>query len=231
MDGDGDVDLIVGNLGLNAALKTSPDAPVRVYMKDFDANGTLDHLLTTYKNGIAYPFASPDELFQQIPSLAPNYATYADFGDSRLEDIFTPKQLRDALVEEVVTFATTYFENNGDGIFAPRALPTEAQFAPVYAILADDFDDDGHQDLMLAGNFYGVRPRRGRYDASYGLLLRGDGQGGFEPLTLEASNLIIEGQIRALQPLRHADGSRLILAARNDASLQVFRWRRPLGRP
>ncbi|MFB3132621.1 MAG: FG-GAP-like repeat-containing protein, partial [Rhodothermales bacterium] len=101
LDGDGDVDLIAGNLGLNSSLKTSPDAPVRVYMKDFDANGTLDQMLTTYKNGVAYPLASPDELIQQIPSLAPRYATYADFGDSRLEDIFTPDQLRDALVEEV----------------------------------------------------------------------------------------------------------------------------------
>ncbi len=93
MDGDGDVDLIVGNLGLNSSLKTSHEAPVRIYMKDFDANGTLDQVLTTYKNGIAYPFASPDELFQQIPSLAPRYTTYADFGDSRLDDIFTPDQL------------------------------------------------------------------------------------------------------------------------------------------
>ena len=226
MDGDGDMDLIAGNLGLNSSLKTSPDEPVRMYVKDFDANGTLDHLLTTYQNGVAYPFASRDELIQQIPSLAPRYATYADFGDSRLEEIFTPDQLRSAHVEEVYTFATAYFENDGQGTFAMRPLPAEAQFAPVYAILIDDFDGDGFQDLMLAGNFYGVRPRRGRYDASYGLLLRGDGLGGFEPVPLEASNLVIDGEVRALQPLRHADGSRLILAARNDAAFQVFR-RRP----
>ena len=106
-------------------------------------------------------------------------------------------------------------------------LPPEAQFAPVYAILIDDFDADGHLDLMLAGNFFGVRPQRGRYDASYGLLARGDGQGGFESVSLEAGNLVIDGEVRALQPLRHADGSRLIVAARNDAALHVVRRRRP----
>ena len=227
MDGDGDVDLIGGNLGLNSALKTSPDEPVRMYVNDFDANGSLDHLLTTYKNGIAYPFASRDQLIQQVPSLAPKYATYADFGDSRLEEIFTPNQLRDALVEEVYTFSSAYFENDGSGSFTMHPLPPEAQFAPVYAILIDDFDADGHLDLMLAGNFFGVRPQRGRYDASYGLLARGDGQGGFESVSLEAGNLVIDGEVRALQPLRHADGSRLIVAARNDAALHVVRRRRP----
>jgi hypothetical protein len=127
------------------------------------------------------------------------------------------------MVKEVYLFDTVYAENNGDGTFAIHPLPLPVQFAPVYAILAEDVDRDGHKDLILAGNFDGVPPRRGRYDASYGWFLRGDGQGGFAVIEPAASTLWITGQARALRRLRQADGARLILVARNDAPVQVFR--------
>ena len=98
-----------------------------------------------------------------------------------------------------------------------QPLPLRVQLAPVHALLADDFDEDGHKDLILAGNFDGVPPRRGRYDATYGWFARGDGQGGFEVIEPATSNLWLEGQTRALRRLQHADGTLLILAARNNA--------------
>ena len=119
-------------------------------------------------------------------------------------------------------------ENNGDGTFSLRPLPLPTQFAPVRAMLAQDFDQDGLTDLILAGNFDGVPPRRGRYDASYGWLLRGDGQGGFDVIEPMTSNLWMTGQVRALRRMQRVDGARLILAARNDAPLQVIQWRPPL---
>jgi hypothetical protein len=113
--------------------------------------------------------------------------------------------------------------NDGNGRFTVRPLPVEAQFAPIYAALADDFDGDGRTDLLLAGNFYGVTPVRGRYDASYGLLLRGAGDGRFESVDLERSGLVLEGQVRRLRSIRAADGSRLIAVARNDSTLRILR--------
>ena len=102
-------------------------------------------------------------------------------------------------------------------------LPTEAQLAPIYAVLADDFDGDGQVDLLVGGNFFGVTPVRGRYDASRGLLLRGAGNGRFVPVEMERSNLDIEGQVRNMGLLRRAGGDRLIVVARNDEKLVFIR--------
>jgi enediyne biosynthesis protein E4 len=125
-------------------------------------------------------------------------------------------------VLEAKELASVVALNNGDGTFTVTPLPVEAQFAPIRAVLADDFDGDGHTDLLVAGNFHGVTPMRGRYDASYGLLLRGDAKGGFEVVDLEAGGLVIEGEVRAMQMLRGADGSRNVVVARNDAGLQML---------
>lgn len=232
MDGDGDVDLIAGNLGLNARPKATPEQPARLFVKDFDRNGTLDPIFTYYKGGVSYPMATRDQLIRQIQPLGLKLISYADYGASRVEDLFSANLLEDATVHEAHTFATAYLENQGDGTFQVHALPLQAQFAPVYAILAGDFDGDGHEDLLLAGNFSGVTPTEGRYDASYGLLLRGDGKGGFDPVQPVESNLYLTGEIRHLGVLRRKNGERLIVAARNDDSLQIVRpLRLPSGTP
>ena len=227
MDGDGDVDFVAGNLGQNAYLRADAEHPVRLYGSDFDANGQPDQVLTLYKNGNEYLFASLHELLLQFPTLAARYPTYAAFRGSRPEDLFGKEALANAEVKAAYTFDTVYGKNDGDGTFTLHPLPRQAQLAPVHALLAEDFDGDGNKDLILAGNFDGVPPRRGRYDAGYGWLLRGDGRGGFEAVEPSVSNLWLEGQIRALRWMQRADGSRLIVAARNDAALQIVRWNKP----
>ncbi len=223
LNGDGRKDLVLGNLGLNSYIRGSPAEPARLYVNDFFGNGTLEQILTFYKHGVSYPVAGRDELVRVMPQLRDKYPSYASFGDSRIEDIFPASELRRAAVLEARDFATSVALNKGDGTFDLRALPAEAQFAPVYAALADDFDRDGHADLLLAGNFYGVTPVEGRYDASYGLLLSGDGRGGFVPVDLEQSGLVIEGQVRHMAQLTGASGERLIVVARSGDRLQVLR--------
>ena len=129
----------------------------------------------------------------------------------------------EAALKTAYLFDTVYAASEGDGTFAVRALPPSVQFAPVRAILAEDIDVDGHKDLILAGNFDAVPPRRGRYDASYGWYLRGDGRGTFAVVEPAESNLWLTGQVRALRQVRGADGTSLIVAARNDAPLQIVR--------
>jgi len=223
LNGDGRQDLVLGNLGLNSYVRASPGEPARLYVRDFFGNGTLEQLLTFYKQGVSYPLAGRDELLRMMPQLRGRYPSYASFDASRIEDILPASELRQANVLEAREFASAVAINGGNGSFDLRPLPIETQFAPVYASLGEDFDGDGHTDLLVAGNFYGVTPVHGRYDAGYGLLLRGDGTGRFESVDLEASNLFIEGQVRHMALLRREGGERLILVARNHDRLQVLR--------
>ena len=110
--------------------------------------------------------------------------------------------------------------------FTLQALPNEAQFAPIFAVLARDFDGDAHVDLLLAGNFYGVTPMLGMYDASYGTLLRGSGAGVFSAMSLSESGLAIDGQVRDIKPLRHARWGEVLAVARNNERLIFLRRRR-----
>lgn len=223
--GTGRQDLVLGNLGLNSYLRASRKEPVRLYINDFSHSGGLEQILTFYKNGVSYPLAGRDELVQKIPSLRSKYPTYKDFGASRIEDIFPAADLKSATVREAYTFASAVALNNANGTFTVRQLPTEAQFAPIYASLAQDFDGDGHVDLLVGGNLYGVMPALGRYDASYGLVMRGRGNGSFEPMSMEESGVAIDGQVRRFRSLRDAKGQRLIVVARNNDKLEILRVR------
>jgi hypothetical protein len=121
--------------------------------------------------------------------------------------------------KSVYTFATSLVRNNGDGSFRLVPLPAEAQLAPVYGILATDVDHDGRIDLLLGGNFDGVQPELGEMRASYGLLLRGDGKGGFRPVPARQSGFVAPGQTRDIQRLRTAHGDLYLVARNNDRPL------------
>jgi hypothetical protein len=223
VNADGRVDLVLGNLGLNSYIRASRDEPARMYVHDFFQTDALKQVVTFYKHGESYPLLGRDDFVRLMPALRSRYDSYAKFGASRIDDILPADELKKATVMQAQTFASSVALNEGDGTFDLQPLPVEAQFAPVYAATADDFDGDGRVDLLLAGNFYGVTPLLGRYDAGYGLLLRGDDTGRFMAVDLEESGLEIEGQVRDMKWLRHASGGRVIVIARNNDGLQVLR--------
>jgi len=128
-------------------------------------------------------------------------------------------------VKTAHTFASVYAQNQGDGTFAVEVLPSRAQFAPIHGTLVHDLDANGTRDVMLGGNFYAVKPKQGRYDASYGTVLRGDSSGHWDPAPPPESNLYLRGEVRALRLLKRADGTHFVLVARNDARPQVVRLR------
>jgi hypothetical protein len=238
-NGDGRPDLVLGNLGLNAYLRASVDEPARLYVHDFARSGSLQQVLTFFKRGTSYPLAGRDELMRVVPALKAKYPSYAAFGAATIEDAFPRADLRAARVLEARTFASAVAVNRGDGTFALAALPVEAQFAPVRAALATDVDGDGRPDLVLAGNDHGVPPMLGRYDASWGQLLRNVGPADvargagsvaataraprFAAVDLAASGLLLDGQVRHLALARTANGGRVLVAARNGLPLQFVR--------
>ena len=223
LNGDGWPDLVLGNLGLNSWIRASRDAPARMYVHDFGDNGIVEQILTVERGGARSPVAGRDELLRAIPELRARYPTYRAFGAARLEDLFPARELRAATVLEAGTMASSVALNDGAGRYALHQLPREAQFAPVRAILARDFDGDGRTDVLLGGNFFGVTPMRGRYDASYGTLLRGLGDGRLVPVDMEQTGVVIEGQVRALALARQAGGGRLVMVARNNGTMHILR--------
>jgi len=221
----------VGNAGLNSFLTASREEPARLYVNDFShrGSGNVEQIITSFRGGASYPLAGRDELVDRIPALKQKYPTYAAFGASKVEDIFSRSDLRQAELREAHTFASLIMGYSGysSGKIVGGRLPTQAQLAPIYAILPGDFDGDGKTDLLVGGNLYGVLPILGRYDASYGLMLRGNGLGSFVPVDMEQSGFVVDGQIRDIKKLRGPNGLQFIAVARNNDRLLLFRVSSP----
>jgi hypothetical protein len=220
--GDGRTDFVVGNLGLNTRLRATEREPLTMYVKDFDRNGSVEHILSQYNDGVSYPMALRDDLIGALPFLRPRYPDYEGYALQTVTDIFSPDELADAVVKQAYTFATSLARNNGDGSFTLLPLPLEAQIAPVYGILPADVDGDGHLDVLLAGNFDGVKPELGRMSAGHGLILRGDGTGGFQPIPAVGSGFLVPGQARDIRRIRTARGDLYFVTRTSDRPL-IFR--------
>jgi hypothetical protein len=224
---DGPPDFVAGNLGHNATLRARPDEPVRLYVHDFDEDGDTDPIVTRYRNGTSTPIAGRDRLAQQLGFIREKFPTYASFGDATIEEIVPEGTLGAATVREAKTFASTYVENEGDGRLTVRPLPDRAQLSPMYGVWTHDLNRDERPELVMGGNFYGTHPAQGRYDASYGTVLRRDSTGQWTARPPASSHLYLDGQVRALRSLRTADGDLLLVAARNDDTLQIHRVQVP----
>jgi hypothetical protein len=224
--GHGRVDFIVGNLGLNTRLQANAKEPVTMYVKDFAHNGFVQQIISYYNKGKAYPLALRDDLIRSLPFLKDRYPSYKDYASQTMADVFSQKDLSDAVVKNAYTFATTLVRNNGDGTFTMVPLPLEAQIAPMYGILAADIDGDGKTDLLMAGNLDGVKPDIGKMSASYGLYLRGDGKGHFTPVRELESGFFVPGQARDIQRVRTRKGNIYVVSRSNDRPL-IFRANAP----
>jgi hypothetical protein len=216
MDGDGDLDLIAGNWGLNSSIKVSRSEPATMFYNDFDNNGSVDPLICYYIQGKSYPMATRDEITDQIVSLRQKFPTYDSYADATIEDILTEDQLKSAKRLTTDHFETTYFEND-KGVFKAKELPLQANFFPVYAITTGDFDHDGKQDIILAGNIDHARIKIGKIDAGYGVLLKGDGKGHFEYVPQLKSGLIVKGCTRDLIKIKGKGADRLIFTVTDQA--------------
>jgi len=222
-DNDGDMDFVVGNLGLNNKIKASENEPFEIYAKDFDNNGKQDLVLGYYYDNKLYPFHGLKALSMQLPILNRKFITYDSFGRATLVDIFGEERLKTALNYKATNFATCYVENLGDGTFKVKPLCNAAQVSSVNGIVVQDADNDGYMDLILAGNFYGFEVSIPRNDASIGLFLKGNGKGDFIPVPHYKSGLSVKGDVRHIQLIHIGkDAKNGVLAAKNDDFLQII---------
>jgi hypothetical protein len=221
IDHDGDLDLVAGNLGTNSKLHASKQEPVRLYVSDFDKNDSTDQLLTHFLHGKEYIFYTRDEITKQMPHLKKKYLSYHKYASATLHDIFNEEQLSSAQQYTVNEFRSCLIENLGKGKFKVKPLPKAAQFSTINSILTGDFNQDGHTDLLVAGNFYPINIQMGRMDASYSLLLEGNGKGDVIAVPSFKSGFSAKGEVRALRQIV-VGGRTYFLAVRNNDTVLTF---------
>ncbi len=222
INGDGDTDLVAGNLGLNTYFKASPAGPMTIYSSDFNGDGLLDPVLCLYNKGKEYPYFSRDELLEQIPSLQKKIARYADYADAQMKDLFSPGQLAAAHTVGIDRLESLCLIREGKEKWSRHPLPEYAQMSILNGILPYKNSKDGPAGLIVSGNFYPMRAQMGPLDAGIGLVLAGDGKGGFIPEPYARTGLCIRGDIRDMVRVKGRSGS-VIIAAANDGPIQVIR--------
>ncbi|MFT5998718.1 MAG: hypothetical protein ACI81P_001172 [Neolewinella sp.] len=196
LNGDGQPDILAGNEGLNNTFGASPEQPVELHAVDYDENGTIDPILSYYaKDGKRYPDATRDELLGQLTGLRKRYPNYKSYADQTLDEVF-PSWPDGTLHLTAERLETTLYLSQPDGSYRSSPLPVEVQYAPVHTISLLDYNDDGNHDLLLCGNDHLEKQRWGRSDANAGLLLRGDGKGGFTHVPQAESGFKLTGDVR-----------------------------------
>ncbi len=221
-DGDGDTDLIAGNIGNNHTYNVGPETPLTLYVKDFDQNGTEDPVMTYYNQGREVVKVPRDQLISQIPAIKKRFPKYKEYAEADFEGTFLEEEINDAQTLVATEFGSSYFENQGNGRFIKKEFPARAQFAPLLAGTTLDFNGDGNLDFLFAGNSYSAEIQHGWYDASIGGVLLGDGQGGFSYLQTLQSGFHADGNVKSIHRLHKADGSLVLVAVQNRDSLNVY---------
>lgn len=221
IDGDGNDDLVAGNLGLNTCIKISDKEPGELVYADFDSNGSVDPFFNFYVQGVSYPFVSRDELNEQIYPMRKRFTSYASYSAVTMKDIFSQEELVNAHRLTATEPRTLAFLNR-NGKMQPVELPMQAQFSVVTNILSGDYNGDGKQDLLLLGNHSDNRLKIGCIDASYGCLLAGDGRGGFNYVTQPVSGLNIKGDVKAAVDIK-INNTKFIIAGICNAAMEFYK--------
>ncbi|MEM7105132.1 MAG: VCBS repeat-containing protein [Bacteroidota bacterium] len=217
-DGDGDIDLIAGNLGQNTKFKPTADEPVRLYVNDFDSNGKIEQIVTYFVEGQEIPFANYAELTKQMVKLKKRYLYSKDLAAASVQEIFGKEKLTEAIYYEANYLSSAYYENTGNSQFEVQALPDELQFSLLNAASLADFNGDNKKEVLLGGNFFDANIELGWYDASPGHILAFGNDGQMEVSTL--GDVRLKKQVKKIRPIT-INNKACYVVSRNRATLQV----------
>jgi hypothetical protein len=219
IDNDGDMDFVVGNIGLNSRFKATEKQPLTMYYGDFDDNGASEQLICTFEGNKEYPCVLRHDLSSQIPSMKKKYLEYKKYANQTIQQVLSVEQLRNAKKYQAQTLETGLVINEENGKFKFMPLPFEAQWSPTYAILQEDFDKDGRLDLFIGGNFFEAKPEIGRIDANYGLILRGGEM--FRAIPFNQVGMKIKGAVRDVTTIK-VGNKNLYFIVQNNNKLLIF---------
>ncbi len=215
---DGHPDLIAGNLGTNSQCKASDIEPAEMYYRDFDNDGNVDPILCFYTQHKSYPYVTHDELIDQISMMRRRFPYYKSYAGATIKDVFTPEELRGSNVLKANDLQTALFVSDANGRLHRTSLPVQVQFSPVYTISTLDYDHDGNEDLLLCGNISHTRIRFGKYDANYGVLLKGDGKGHYTYVPQLKSGFNLWGDVRSVLTIND-----LLLFGINQGEIKAYK--------
>ncbi|MDH7447930.1 VCBS repeat-containing protein [Aquimarina sp. 2201CG14-23] len=221
VDKDGDVDLVLGNRGLNSIYQCSEEYPSKMYINDFDNNGTVEQIITQTIDGKDIPIHLKKEITGQINVLKKQNLKFSEYATKSIDELFSKEVLDNATVKMVNNFASIIAYNTGNNNFEIKELPKETQLSCICDIEAEDVNNDGVIDLILAGNNYNFKPQFSRLDASRGNVLIGDKDGSFKDL--KASGFLVEDEVKAMRWMKNTSGEKYLLVGINDKTPKIFK--------
>ena len=225
INGDGKLDILAGNIGLNSKFRATFKEPMKIYVKDFDKNGTKECITSVYRTDhIPYVFHMKPDLVGQMPLLKKKYLRYADYSGKPFNEIFSGDDLNGAEEHEMNYLESAVFINDGNTKFTVKAMPYNAQLSNVGTILCDDIDNSGTQAIILGGNFYGLKPEVGRLDASYGQIYKYTDKG-FVYISPAKSGIKLNAQVRSSLVIKNSKGEKIYLFGINDDKLKAYKLR------
>ncbi len=222
LDNDGDLDFVFGNQGSNTFHETSEDAPLKLWINDFDNNGTIEQILTKQKDGKDYPVHMKKELTAQLVSLKKQNLKASEYAGKSIDQLF-PKEIFDKSIMKKMSISETVIAvNDGGGKFSIQKLPSNVQFSCVCDIICKDLNNDGNIDILTAGNNFEFKPQYSRLDANYGSVLLGDGKLGFSWQDYNKSGFVIKNEVKHLKTINDKNGKAFIIAAVNNDTPKIF---------
>ncbi|MCM5661908.1 VCBS repeat-containing protein [Galbibacter mesophilus] len=220
---DGKMDLVLGNQGSNFAYEADQEAPMKMFINDYDNNGTIEQIVTRTIKGKDMPIHMKKELTNQLTSLKKQNLKASEYSKKSIQELF-PKEIFDkSIVKEVNTTETIIALNKGNGEFEIKNLPSQVQFSCVCDITCKDINKDGNIDLIMAGNNYEFKPQFSRLDANYGSVLLGNGKGDFEWQDYSKSGFFVKGEVKKLAQFSDKSGETYILVAINNEKPKIFK--------
>jgi hypothetical protein len=227
LDSDGDMDFVIGNLGLNTKIKADSTHPAKLYLSDFDNNSTKECVMAYYKNdGKLYPYYLRGDMVAQMPVLKKQFLRYIDYAGKTLDQVFTKAQLSNATVSEANYFQSCVAINNGKAGYSIQPLPERAQISPVYSALIEDLDADGIKDICLVGNMSAIKPELGRYDANVGTVFKGLPNHQYRYLPKRQTGITYKGDGRDIASIKTNDKKSTVVMTINDQPLKIFKYQR-----
>jgi hypothetical protein len=224
LDNDGDQDLVFGNSGLNIPYPATKEKPMKLWVNDFDENGTIEQITTSHYDNADHPIHMRREVTAQLPGLKKQNLKASDYSKRTIQELFKPEVVANSMVKLANTSESVIAVNDGNGRFSIVKLPHQVQWSCVCGISCTDVNGDGITDLVMAGNDFELKPQFSRQDGSAGHVLIGDGKHGFEWKSFSESGFFIRDQVRHLRSFSDGSGKKYMFAAINNGQPKVYKY-------